>query len=155
MLSIPTRFSYFSLVRFSKVYSRWDSKYCISWSGAADDKPWQKNRSLPSFLSITYENMGKWTKNRRKVPSSRQGLLAIGDTHHEACCSFAARCFHGLRLDLGVSTKPESTQMRKSNTHMTPDQSSPAEVWHAQGKSRQEKQLRNNASLQPALQPQP
>ena len=34
-----------------------------------------------------------------KVPSSRQGSLAIGDTHHEVCCSFAERCFHGLRQD--------------------------------------------------------
>ena len=97
-------------------------------------------------------------KTRKKVPSSRQDLLTSRDTHHEACCSFVARCFHGLRLNLGVSTKPESTQMRMSNAyiwHVTPDQSSPAEVWLVQGKSRQEKQLRSNASLQPALQPPP
>ena len=80
------------------------------------------------FLASPMKTWVNEPKNRSKVPSSRQGLLAIGDTHHEACYSFAERCFHGLRLDLGVSTKPESAQMRKSNTQMTPDQSSPAEV---------------------------
>ena len=109
-------------------------------------------------LCMKSENITKLTKTRRKVPSSRKDLPTSGDTRHEACCSFVAKCFHGLRLNLGVSTKPESTQMRMSNAyiwHVTPDQSSPAEVWLVQGKSRQEKQSKSNASLQPALQPPP
>ena len=71
------------------------------------------------FLSSpVYENITKLSKTRRKVPSSRKDLPTSGDTRHEACCSFVAKCFHGLRLNLGVSTKPESTQMRMSNAYI-------------------------------------